>query len=524
MKLTRSSFEHAHNNFCCCPCFWCTFVCLCHSWKALIRRYKAAPAAFSFGQPATAPASQPALSFGSAAPSTTSSGTGFSFGSAAAKPFGSAPASTGSSLFGGPLGAAPAAAPPAFSFAQKPAESSSVNSAGNSFAFGSGSANTSSSGSLFGATSSATPSLFGAPSTASTTPAAPLFGGAPFGQKAAEAPKAAFSFTKPAETTAAEPAKPLFAGFGAPFAPASPSPFSLNANAKKDEAPKSSPFTFAASIPPAAEQPKAPAFNFGAPGTAAPLTPAASPSNSAPSTPQAEPPKFSFGAPAATTSAAPPSLPAFNVPNAAKKPSPLAQSPLFPATPDLTKKADAKAAEATPTPSLFSFGKPAEQPKAAEAPAAPASTSLFSFGKPAEAKPADPLAPPAPTSGPAFGFGKPADAAKPASLSSIAPVAATPQPSLVPAANAPNPLSGMKLEDIVNKWNNELDERTKEFVALAGEVKAWDAVLISNGDKVSVGGSSRSNLTKILVQSHRLQNCTVHYKALNRSSKRFLVR
>jgi hypothetical protein len=42
----------------------------------------------------------------------------------------------------------------------------------------------------------------------------------------------------------------------------------------------------------------------------------------------------------------------------------------------------------------------------------------------------------------------------------------------------------MKLEDIVNKWNAELDERTKEFVSMAGEVKAWDAVLISNGDKV----------------------------------------
>lgn len=48
----------------------------------------------------------------------------------------------------------------------------------------------------------------------------------------------------------------------------------------------------------------------------------------------------------------------------------------------------------------------------------------------------------------------------------------------------PNQLAGKKLEDIVNGWSAELDERTKEFAMVAAEVKAWDAVLVENGDKV----------------------------------------
>lgn len=45
-------------------------------------------------------------------------------------------------------------------------------------------------------------------------------------------------------------------------------------------------------------------------------------------------------------------------------------------------------------------------------------------------------------------------------------------------------MAGKKLEDIVNGWSAELDERTKEFAMVAAEVKAWDAVLVENGDKV----------------------------------------
>lgn len=43
----------------------------------------------------------------------------------------------------------------------------------------------------------------------------------------------------------------------------------------------------------------------------------------------------------------------------------------------------------------------------------------------------------------------------------------------------------MTLEDIVNRWSGELDDRVREFTHLAGEVKAWDSVLLSNGEEIS---------------------------------------
>lgn len=43
----------------------------------------------------------------------------------------------------------------------------------------------------------------------------------------------------------------------------------------------------------------------------------------------------------------------------------------------------------------------------------------------------------------------------------------------------------MTLEDIVNRWSSELDERVRDFTHLAGEVKAWDSVLLSNGEEIS---------------------------------------
>lgn len=43
----------------------------------------------------------------------------------------------------------------------------------------------------------------------------------------------------------------------------------------------------------------------------------------------------------------------------------------------------------------------------------------------------------------------------------------------------------MTLEDIVNRWSGELDERVRDFTHLAGEVKAWDSVLLSNGEEIS---------------------------------------
>jgi nuclear pore complex protein Nup62 len=49
---------------------------------------------------------------------------------------------------------------------------------------------------------------------------------------------------------------------------------------------------------------------------------------------------------------------------------------------------------------------------------------------------------------------------------------------------APSLLAGLRLEEIVNRWNAELEERVKEYEELAAEVRAWDQVLIANGEKV----------------------------------------
>lgn len=46
-------------------------------------------------------------------------------------------------------------------------------------------------------------------------------------------------------------------------------------------------------------------------------------------------------------------------------------------------------------------------------------------------------------------------------------------------------LRGKTLEEIVNNWSAELDERTREFGDLAGEVREWDRVLRQNGEKIS---------------------------------------
>lgn len=55
-----------------------------------------------------------------------------------------------------------------------------------------------------------------------------------------------------------------------------------------------------------------------------------------------------------------------------------------------------------------------------------------------------------------------------------------------PVASAPVPsmLKGKTLEEIVNNWSNELEERTRDFSEIAGEVREWDRVLRENGEQV----------------------------------------
>lgn len=42
------------------------------------------------------------------------------------------------------------------------------------------------------------------------------------------------------------------------------------------------------------------------------------------------------------------------------------------------------------------------------------------------------------------------------------------------------------MEDLVARWNSELDERVEDFKHTANEIAAWDQVLIQNGDQISM--------------------------------------
>ncbi|CAD6573700.1 MAG: FG-nucleoporin nsp1 [Cyphobasidiales sp. Tagirdzhanova-0007] len=145
-----------------------------------------------------------------------------------------------------------------------------------------------------------------------------------------------------------------------------------------------------------------------------------------------------------------------------------------------------------PAPQGFSFGKPTN---AATAPA-PAAAETAASANPSALHPsiasttAAPANPPKPT----FSFGAASSSAT--SGTGAAPLASSSNAtsnslSLGPASQSkisvpvPSLLKGMTLEDIINRWSSDLDERVREFTNLASEIKAWDSVLISNGDEIS---------------------------------------
>ena len=327
----------------------------------------------------------------------------------------------------------PAAQPPANLFGSKPAAT------GSSGLFGQG--NPGSQGATTTPTQApATGGLFGAAKPASATAFS-------FGKPAenAEAPKTGgFSFGKPAENT--EAPKPSGFSFGKPAENAEapkPSGFSFGKPAENAEAPKPTGFSFGK---PAenAEAPKPTGFSFGKPAenTEAPKTGG-----------------FSFGKPAEAPKEAPkPSGFSFGKP---------AESTEAPKSGGFSFGKPAESTEAPKTGGL-SFGKPAEAPKEAPKPGG------FSFGKPAEKK------------------DEPTSEAKPAEAGNLfsKPPASTSgtqtdtKPTNV-AVSAPSLLRGKSMEDIVKMWQGELDASIKEFSQQAGEVAAYDRVLLKGGDEIS---------------------------------------
>ena len=54
----------------------------------------------------------------------------------------------------------------------------------------------------------------------------------------------------------------------------------------------------------------------------------------------------------------------------------------------------------------------------------------------------------------------------------------------IAAAAPPSQLRGKSIEEIVTRWEQELQSNIKEFNRIAEEVTAWDKVLIENGNYV----------------------------------------
>ena len=42
------------------------------------------------------------------------------------------------------------------------------------------------------------------------------------------------------------------------------------------------------------------------------------------------------------------------------------------------------------------------------------------------------------------------------------------------------------MQDIVNKWNQDLEVQTREFHKMAQQVSKWDRVVLENGSKVII--------------------------------------
>ncbi|THH33582.1 hypothetical protein EUX98_g536 [Antrodiella citrinella] len=133
---------------------------------------------------------------------------------------------------------------------------------------------------------------------------------------------------------------------------------------------------------------------------------------------------------------------------------------------------------ASSTPNLF--GKKPEEKKDAAAPA-PAG-GLFDLSKDAAGEKKDVAAPAAPSlfsSATAAGKAPAAPATAPTGPSATAPPAAA---VVVPL---PNALKGKSIEEIVNKWTNELEVHVREFSKFASEVAVWDRALVENSNNLA---------------------------------------
>lgn len=59
------------------------------------------------------------------------------------------------------------------------------------------------------------------------------------------------------------------------------------------------------------------------------------------------------------------------------------------------------------------------------------------------------------------------------------------------AVPPPSMLRGKTIEEIVNRWSNELETHVRDFNRFAGEIAVWDRALIENGESVNLNLSFR---------------------------------
>ncbi|KAF9498483.1 hypothetical protein BDN71DRAFT_1503914 [Pleurotus eryngii] len=157
-----------------------------------------------------------------------------------------------------------------------------------------------------------------------------------------------------------------------------------------------------------------------------------------------------------------------------------------PAAPAAATTTPKDAPQTTSTPAVPSGGlfgslgssSTAEKKDAAPAPSQPA-FNLFS-------KPAEKDAPtPATSTSTPSGTDKPKDAAAPSTSAPGASAATSSSTNTAIAVPPPSMLRGKTIEEIVNRWSNELETHVRDFNRFAGEIAVWDRALIENGKSLA---------------------------------------
>ncbi|KAJ3377560.1 FG-nucleoporin nsp1 [Lobulomyces angularis] len=400
--------------------------------------------------------------------------------------FGTQPA--GSTLFGG-FSSTPATTSSGFSFSANPTAQtapSAFGSFGQNTGFGTPAATAQSAPTSFGfgstpSTQTTTPAAtsFGFGSTQATTPAASSFGFGSTPSTQTSTPAASsFGFGSTSSTQAATKATPSF-GFGS--TPSGQAATSFNFGSTPSNQTGTQPVSNTSNTTATTASTKPATLGFGTPATAAATT------TQATSFPQfganTGSGGFSFGATPATTASttlsttksdgfvfSTPAVPGSSV----SQPAATTEGSLF-STPATTKSVNFSLSSSTPTTDNKLVAKDTPGP-----------LNLSDLGTPHK-----------PT------FGAPFTTSAPATTALATPsTPATHGKSSGSNVKATGtlPLKNKTMQDILNKWTNDLETNTREFHKLAEDIKHWDRILLENGYLISNLFNEISTVEKFQVE------------------------